>query len=248
MVLNTKARMDEPAKYLSVETIAEYYLGQIREIQAQGPYLLGGYSFGGTIAFEVAQNLTTQGERISLLAILDSAYPSPTPQASANRDENREGPESEHSLDIKSHLQRLARLGFLDRVRYVQVRVKGKFNAWIGNRLRRNFKWLQCKVSLSAGWKLPASVRSYYILEVYKRARKSYSPRVFPGRAIYFKSTKQSTYHRDSWQNLMRDGLEVHEVPGDHMDLIKRENIPHWAGTLGSCISKAQTLNTSPRP
>ncbi|HTG72801.1 MAG TPA: thioesterase domain-containing protein, partial [Terriglobia bacterium] len=246
--LEHQSQDGQPAKYLSVEGIGEYYLRQIREIQPQGPYLLGGYSFGGTIAFEVAQNLTKQGERIFLLAILDSAYPSPAPQASADRDENREAPESEPSVDIKTHLQRLATLGSLERVRYVRVRLNNRFNTWIGNRLRSNFKWLQCKVSLTAGWKLPASVRSYYILEVYKRARKSYSPHVFPGRAIYFKSKKQSTYHRDSWQSLMRDGLEVYEVPGDHMDLIKRENVPHWASTLGSCISKAQTLNTSPRP
>jgi amino acid adenylation domain-containing protein len=244
--LEHQSQDGQPAKYLSVETIAEYYLRQIREIQPQGPYLLGGYSFGGTIAFEAAQNLTKQGERISLLAMLDSAYPSSTPPGSANRDENSEAPESEHPLDIHSHLQKLAKLGFMDRVRYLQVRFKNRLNGLIGNRLRRNFKWLQCKVSLKAGWKLPASVRSYYILEVYKRARSSYSPHVFPGPAIYFKSTKQSTYHRDSWQKLMRE-LEVYEVPGDHMDLIKRENVPHWARTLGCCVAKAQTLDTSPR-
>jgi amino acid adenylation domain-containing protein len=237
-----------PAKYTSVETIAEYYLRQIRQIQPQGPYLLGGYSFGGTIAFEVAQNLTAQGEKISLLAILDSAFPTSKPPSPAERDETFESPTkvSAHSLESGSHFQRLAKLGFQDQVRYLNVRFKDRINTLIGNKLRRNYKWMLSKVSLAAGWTLPASIRSYYILEIYKVARKTYEPHVFPGRAVYFKSTNQSSYHRDSWQTLMKDGLEVYEVPGDHMDVIKRENVSAWARPLSSCIARAQAQLHSP--
>ena len=42
-----------------------------------GPYMLSGYSFGGTVAFEIAQCLKKQGETVSLLAMLDALFPTP---------------------------------------------------------------------------------------------------------------------------------------------------------------------------
>jgi len=41
------------------------YLEGLREVQPQGPYLLGGYSFGGLVAFEMAQQLRRQGQEIA---------------------------------------------------------------------------------------------------------------------------------------------------------------------------------------
>src|SRR5207248_3040267 len=41
-----------PIARTSVEAIAEYYLEALRRVQPHGPYLLGGYSFGGVAAYE----------------------------------------------------------------------------------------------------------------------------------------------------------------------------------------------------
>ncbi|MEJ1935115.1 amino acid adenylation domain-containing protein, partial [Nostoc sp. NIES-2111] len=58
-----------------VEDMASLYVKTIREFQPQGPYRLGGWSFGGVVAYEVAQQLYRQGQEVSLLAILDSYVP-----------------------------------------------------------------------------------------------------------------------------------------------------------------------------
>jgi thioesterase domain-containing protein len=58
----------------SIEGIAERALGVIRERQPMGPYLLGGYSFGGLVALEVAQQLTAGGERVRQLFLIDAVY------------------------------------------------------------------------------------------------------------------------------------------------------------------------------
>lgn len=58
-----------------VEDMASLYVKTIREFQPQGPYQLGGWSFGGVVAYEVAQQLERQGQEVSLLAILDSYVP-----------------------------------------------------------------------------------------------------------------------------------------------------------------------------
>uniref|UniRef100_UPI00286E45D8 AMP-binding protein n=1 Tax=Chamaesiphon sp. VAR_48_metabat_403 TaxID=2964700 RepID=UPI00286E45D8 len=53
--------------YNRIEDMATHYLQEIRTFQPNGPYLLGGRCIGGTIAFEIAQQLTTQGERVLLV-------------------------------------------------------------------------------------------------------------------------------------------------------------------------------------
>lgn len=56
----------------SVEEMAAYYIRQIKEVQPQGPYLLAGWSFGGLVAFETAQQLRSAGEAVALVALIDS--------------------------------------------------------------------------------------------------------------------------------------------------------------------------------
>jgi amino acid adenylation domain-containing protein len=59
-------------EFNTLEEMASYYLTEIRKIQAEGPYYIGGYSMGGTIAFEIAHQLQRSGEKINFLALLDS--------------------------------------------------------------------------------------------------------------------------------------------------------------------------------
>ncbi len=58
-----------------VEDMAAHYIREIQNVQPQGPYFLGGYSFGGIIAFEMAHQLHSQGQKVALLAMLDSSIP-----------------------------------------------------------------------------------------------------------------------------------------------------------------------------
>lgn len=58
-----------------LEEMAALYIGAIREVQPKGPYRIGGYSFGGWVAYEMAQQLARDGERVSLLAMLGTGIP-----------------------------------------------------------------------------------------------------------------------------------------------------------------------------
>ena len=57
-----------------IEDMAEFHLNVIRSVQPQGPYALIGYSLGGLVVLEMAQQLSANGEKVALLAMLD-AYP-----------------------------------------------------------------------------------------------------------------------------------------------------------------------------
>jgi len=58
----------------SVTEMAENYIKEIRRVQPEGPYRIGGYSFGGLVAYEMAQQLRAQDQEVSLLALFDT-YP-----------------------------------------------------------------------------------------------------------------------------------------------------------------------------
>ena len=53
--------------------MAEDYLNEIRKVQPQGPYFLGGFSGGGITAYEMAYQLKQQGEEVALLVFLDTS-------------------------------------------------------------------------------------------------------------------------------------------------------------------------------
>ncbi|HWU86794.1 MAG TPA: alpha/beta fold hydrolase, partial [Kofleriaceae bacterium] len=60
--------------FTRVEDAAAHYVACLQRQQAAGPYLLGGLSSGGILAFEMARQLRDRGERVSRLVLLDT-YP-----------------------------------------------------------------------------------------------------------------------------------------------------------------------------
>jgi thioesterase domain-containing protein/acyl carrier protein len=62
------------AFHTNVEEMAAFYIKEIRALQPEGPYNIGGYSLGGLIAFEMARQLQADGQEVGVLALLDT-YP-----------------------------------------------------------------------------------------------------------------------------------------------------------------------------
>ena len=73
-VYGIRASGSEPGETVHerIEDMSRAYLAAIREIQAHGPYMIVGYSFGGLVAYEMAQRLVDEGERLGLLVLLDT--------------------------------------------------------------------------------------------------------------------------------------------------------------------------------
>lgn len=65
----------EPGRFHTLRDLARLYLGLVRGEQPHGPYRLGGYSFGGSVAFEMAAMLEAQGEKVERLLLFDSHPP-----------------------------------------------------------------------------------------------------------------------------------------------------------------------------
>ncbi|MER0485074.1 thioesterase domain-containing protein [Streptomyces sp. Edi2] len=67
-------RPDGP-ELASVPALAAHYLAQVRTRQPHRPHLLGGWSTGGAVAFEMAAQLRARGEQVDALVLLDPAVP-----------------------------------------------------------------------------------------------------------------------------------------------------------------------------
>ena len=76
-----------PESDISIEQMATLYNQEIRSVQPVGPYLLSGWSMGGLVAWEMAQQLIKEGETISLLALIDTAPPPKYREAEDRADE-----------------------------------------------------------------------------------------------------------------------------------------------------------------
>ncbi|HEX8128490.1 MAG TPA: amino acid adenylation domain-containing protein [Pyrinomonadaceae bacterium] len=66
---------EEAVPDIPIEKMAAYYIESLRAVQPAGPYLLGGWSFGGLIAYEMAVQLTARGEDVPLLFLIDTGTP-----------------------------------------------------------------------------------------------------------------------------------------------------------------------------
>jgi thioesterase domain-containing protein len=56
----------------TIEELAKHYIGEIQALQPKGPYFLIGHSFGGLVAYEMAQQLLVKGEQIGFIALFDT--------------------------------------------------------------------------------------------------------------------------------------------------------------------------------
>ncbi|MEQ9743330.1 amino acid adenylation domain-containing protein [Pectobacterium actinidiae] len=70
--LQSHALIDPNSPYDTVESMAAFYLNEIRQIQPHGPYRLGGWSMGGFIAYEIARLLQEAGEAVQELSMIDT--------------------------------------------------------------------------------------------------------------------------------------------------------------------------------
>lgn len=230
-----------------IEDMAAHYVKELRDLQPVGPYFIGGYSLGGTIAFEMARQLKAQGQEIGLLALLDS-YPvgygkmSRRGEASMNRARRFVKRVKAHASNIRS-LSFRARIDYLiDKSQYLPVEVK----SLIWRTVYRSYR--------SLGQDVPSVLRD--VEEFNWMAAHEYVPHFYDGRITLFWASTDLRAKFDlieGWQALAHGGMEIHEVPGTHLDMIKEPHVAELAKKLDECLLEAQgskriARSTEPRP
>jgi acetoacetyl-CoA synthetase len=187
-----------------IEDMAEYFLEAIRERQAHGPYYLVGYSLGGLVMLEAAQRLLAAGEKIGLLAMLET-YP-----------HRRYLPFTQHARLIlqraKSHAHVLIRLPLKQAVTYVLHPAERLVFVPRNNNAKKN------GLPMDA-WYTPALQRMRDRAYV---GLKTYRPRFYPGSIKFVRAATVTEFPDDAkavWKPLVRE-IEVVTAPGDHLEII----------------------------
>jgi thioesterase domain-containing protein len=211
-------------KPISVVNLATRYLQEIRKQQPVGPYLLAGLSFGGLVAFEIAQQLRRQGEDVALLALFDTYEPGEYGELSIRQ---------KLSLHLKSYRQH-GQSYILEKVKR-RVYVERKK---ISNLLNH----VHPSLSLGHAGESQGSANLKTLL--FSQASATYQPEAYPGKIILFHALYDSNFRPSAegaagWQQLAMGGLEVHEIPGDHFSILKEPHVGQLAQTLTMAIDGA---------
>ncbi|WP_178378205.1 condensation domain-containing protein [Chroogloeocystis siderophila] len=217
------------APFNQLEQMAAFYIKEIRRIQPNGPYFLGGYSFGGTVAFEMAQQLYKQGQKVALLCLFDTYGPSCFKQLSLLE-------------KLSRHWHNLLRF----RRAYIRTLVK--------KRVLQLSQKIAIKFYQSLGYTLPYKLRKAELEAIHNRVQRNYVPQVYPGRVTLFRAinplgkdfyyepdlpTPDDWYNRDpehGWAKLAGGGLEIHDVPGNHMAIFTEPYVGSLAEKLKACL------------
>lgn len=203
--------------------IAACALKHVREVQPEGPYCLGGLCAGALMAYEVAQQLTTEGQEIALLALFEPQLPfSPERRANWFRFDLL-------SERLRFHFANLQHLEINEALRYLRDRSK----TVIDRMKRRAWHTFHDARSRMRDGRLRNLGDILYL------AASTYRTRPYAGRLALFQATNRpegrSWDQRLVWRDLAT-ALEVHEVPGYHDSILLEPNVETVANRLSDCL------------
>ncbi|HSS51098.1 MAG TPA: amino acid adenylation domain-containing protein, partial [Thermoanaerobaculia bacterium] len=235
--------------YLSIEEIACRYIEALRHVRPQGPYLLGGWSFGGLVAFEMARQLTAEGERVEHLALLDTR----TPEAEAELFEMEEplmkayllvehaksmaGPSTDDELPLSPRdllgLDLDQQLDFLIWTLQLQERLPSEF----GPAMIRRYLEVRLARMVAIRNYVPKLYRGritlYRCEDIYRKAS------LDEVRAVFERADQNRTY---GWKRFTAEPVEVQDIPGNHETLVYEPSSRVLAQRLRDCLDRDQLI------
>jgi thioesterase domain-containing protein/acyl carrier protein len=211
---------------ITLEEIARSYLQEVRTVQPEGPYLLGGWSFGGVVAFEMAQQLRGAGQEVSLLALLE---------ASALVVRDRRVYQGQADVENSWSLARMV------------WRLEGRETPFTEEDLQRvrqderlNYILEQAKKDRVLG----VDFELAYLLDWARGIKNSfkaladYEPRFYPGKVAVFEAEERlngDDKSRFGWDELAQE-VEAHVVSGNHFTIILEPHVRTLAQHLRESI------------
>jgi amino acid adenylation domain-containing protein len=246
----------------SIGEMAEHYIKEIRKINPEGPYLLSGYCFGGIVAFEMAQQLTSKGFKVLLLANFNAVSPTYTHplynNVSTLGNEKNVNTEIESKNDARFNLKKPAGLNYKEKYLSIPKKIKQKaINIIQQTRYKATFEWkykiiyAYLKLIMAAytgyeslGLKSPEAVRKYYFVSKNTDMVSAYKPAPYPGRLTIFRSPGLFPDPHLGWSDFVTGEIKTFDIPGEHTDRRQIMNEPFVQGTAKELKKQIDELNT----
>jgi len=251
--LQSRGLLDGEEPHATIEEMAEDYLRELRRVRPVGPYLLGGWSLGGLVAFEMAQQLDRAGARPALLALLD-ALPRLPPLHAAGED-----PATLYADDVPwlLHVAAYAR-ALWGKDLGVDEAVLRRLEP--EERLRSFLARLRAVELLPAGGTVEHLRRLLAVFKANVRAAERYLPRPYAGRITLFRAERDGggalpdDFRRLladpalGWGELSAEPVEVHAVAASHLTLLAAANLDALCAPLAACLARAQAAAATAAP
>ena len=215
------ARRDSQQGVVTVEQIAADYVRVLRDHQPEGPYRLAGLSFGGLLAYEMAQQLRQQGEDVQCVMLFDTSCP--------------QGGWALAGRWLRWQWQRLSSQGGSGLWRSA-IRRLGQLRALLSPRLgpmhpldadaREDMARLQARD------------------RIYQRARRLYRPRTLSVPVLLVRASETPSADADLGWHHCATTLDLCVVPGDHLGILQAPGVDRLAAHLRHTL--AQLRGTSP--
>jgi len=213
-----------------VEEMAAIYVREIRKSQPQGPYFIGGYCMGGTVAYEVAQQLCEQGETVALLALFDTMNWHKIPLNVWSK--------SSHAIErLFFHATSFLSLDFGDKTKFFGEKVeilRNRIPVWKGKLLVR--------FQENGHGTLSDSLVLGQIWQANDRASWTYIPKPYPGVLTDFRPQKQYRVFSNpdyKWDRLAK-GLEVVVLPVNPASMLVEPFVGQLAIALRQSMDAAR--------
>jgi amino acid adenylation domain-containing protein len=215
-----------------IKTMASKYILAIKTVQPKGPYYIGGYSYGGTIAYEMACQLQAQGETLGLVAMLDN----PAPKCGYNN----------------PRLSRKFFIGFYKNLSHWWNDFWEISSQERTGRIRRKLAQYK-KKSLNNGEidlrnlvdNVSPIPQDYQTLMVKQfQAYELYQPSPYQGRVTLFRTPRQPLFCSYDpyleWEKLAKGGVELIMIEGSHRNILFEPFVKVLAEKLKSALSATQ--------
>ncbi|WP_420718389.1 amino acid adenylation domain-containing protein [Pyxidicoccus sp. MSG2] len=199
----------------TVEALARRYVEAVRAVRPEGPYVLGGWSLGGVVAFEMARELERQGQRVELLVLLDSFAPA----------EGMSSHEPDDTLLLAGMAMDLARMAGADPTLRPEL-LEGQSDEERLSRVARHAR--------EAGWLPPevrdADLRAWRdVMRANLRAQMAWRPSEYRGPVLLLRAKDSQREHAvdatHGWSRWVTSRLMVEDVPGDHYSALRAPHV-----------------------
>lgn len=215
----------------TVEEMATLYVREIRRVRPHGPYFLGGYCGGGTIALEVAQQLHAMGQEVALLALFDTSNWSKIPPLMGWSKIYY------YSERIVFHAVNFFDLDSKGRSQFLCEKVnavKNRIPVWRG--------MVQARVTGRGSANTSVSRLLAEIWKTNDQAATNYIPKAYPGAITDFRPKRQyRVFDRPDakWDYLAQGGQHVVSLPAYPAGMLLEPFVQHLATALRASIDEA---------
>ncbi len=211
--------------YATAEEMAAFYLNTIKEHFPHGPYRLAGWSFGGLIAFELAQQFRAQGDEVAFLALFDTQL-----SDTLTGDQVAEEDSAEILVNVMSEM--IPDLS-LQELRELEEEEE-QLHYVMDKALQVGF--------FPPGTDFMVFKRLWDVLITNRRIIQTYIPKMYEGKVSFFQATELGkglhVKTSEAWEQFVAQELDLHVIPGNHYNMVNSPQVEVLAEKLTHCMKR----------